>query len=945
MRRTITAMFALTVTFVGSGLRAQSGGIMAPTIPSPTAASLGKFGDVPVNMFTGLPDITVPLFTAQGRTLSLPISLTYHASGIKVEEIGGWVGAGWALDAGGVITRTVRGLVDERPEGYFKTGQAFYDPTNWTDNPPSTLLMNIHDLHVDGEPDQFFFNFGGQSGEIVAGPLSTSPTDFQVYTIPYRKWRITPTFGSDPFFAVYAITSWTITVEDGTQYTFSAIEMHHDVTSEWLGQGGRDLPPYASSWYLTQIKAPGGDVITLNYTPYSAEHHMGMYREEVNDTYESPLGVCSIPGYMVGSSHIDDIHSQSFIDEQRLTSITTANQTVTFYNSLRADAIAPTNMLIGPGIIPGQQQEPKLDSIIVKAPGVSGATIRSFALAYDYSLGGRLTLKNVYERGSTGDSLPPYTFTYSGPTLPTRATDRNQFHTPVTASFALDHWGYFNGKSSNTTSIPPGTSTFSGHSYPGADRWPDSNYTKAGVLTRITYPTGGFNDFIYQTNSYSTIANGQQLTPITVDHSAAASITGIGSDVFKDFTIGGLDAFLPGTLTVYINGPCGAQCPFVRLLQGQTALSTWQTGNLNTSVPWQFTQGVTYTLQASTGGNNVTASSINAYWHEHIAVNQRLGAGLRIAEIHADDGMGHVTVHKYKYLASDLVKSSGVIGFEPKYDYNRNAIAGGEQCVYYSRSSESKIPLGGGPAIEYSSVTDSAGATGEFGRTHTAFVAGGDFPSYTQSWPFLRYTTHAWQRGQQASDSVYNAASKVQRATASTYTFPTWTQTTKSFRGFAIDVYSMFYNGAPVFYIDRNRFTVDVGLKLPSVSTTTFFDTLGTTSFSASRQTVFGNPNHAQPTEIDETNSDGTQRITRMKYPADYATGSGNPEAAALTAMQDMSPTGAAMPGVVIERSVSVKAGSTDRVVQAEITTFKQYAAGQYLPYQHFVFNSPSPIP
>ena len=52
--------------------------------------------------------------------------------------------------------------------------------------------------------------------------------------------------------------------------------------------------------------------------------------------------------------------------------------------------------------------------------------------------------------------------------------------------------------------------------------------------------------------------------------------------------------------------------------------------------------------------------------------------------------------------------------------------------------------------------------------------------------------------------------------------------------------------------------------------------------------------------------SDGTQRITRMKYPGDYATGSGNPEAAALTAMQDVSSTGAHMPGVVIERTVNL---------------------------------------
>ena len=99
-------------------------------------------------------------------------------------------------------------------------------------------------------------------------------------------------------------------------------------------------------------------------------------------------------------------------------------------------------------------------------------------------------------------------------------------------------------------------------------------------------------------------------------------------------------------------------------------------------------------------------------------------------------------------------------------------------------------------------------------------------------------------------------------------------------------------------------------------------------------------------TEITETNSDSTQRITRMKYPGDYATG-GPPgsEAAALTAMQDVSTSGAHMPGVVIERVVSQKVGASERAFQAEITTFKEFLYGQFLPYKHYVLNSPSPIP
>src|SRR5437660_4637000 len=137
MRRAIAVLASLFLVCVSPQLAAQTvSNVMQPNVPSPTAASLGKFGDIPVGYYTGLPNISIPLFTAKGKTLELPISLQYHASGIKVEEIGGWVGAGWALQAGGVITRTVRGIVDEQAEGYFNTGHTFYDPANQTNPPP-----------------------------------------------------------------------------------------------------------------------------------------------------------------------------------------------------------------------------------------------------------------------------------------------------------------------------------------------------------------------------------------------------------------------------------------------------------------------------------------------------------------------------------------------------------------------------------------------------------------------------------------------------------------------------------------------------------------------------------------------------------------------------------------------------------------------------------------
>jgi hypothetical protein len=251
------------------------------------------------------------------------------------------------------------------------------------------------------------------------------------------------------------------------------------------------------------------------------------------------------------------------------------------------------------------------------------------------------------------------------------------------------------------------------------------------------------------------------------------------------------------------------------------------------------------------------------------------------------------------------------------------------------------MPLGDGPVVGYTEVVVWHGLNGEFGRTDAQYSTGSDYVLPDYLWPYTRRTSYAWMRGLEVLRAESNASDQMQHSTISTYAFPVPAQTTRNFRGVSVWVAS----GGSAQAWSWSTFVVGSGWRYQDTQLTTACDTTGAHCFTNSTQFVYGNPNHAQLTETDETNSDGTQRITRMKYPGDYPPGSANPEATALTAMQDVSPTGAAMPGVVIERSVSVKTGASERVVQAQITTFRQFLAGQYLPYQIFVFNSPSPLP
>ena len=81
--------------------------------PEADAAAIGRYGDYPVDLSTGVPSINIPLYEIDVNGFRLPISISYHASGNKVDDIASTVGLGWVLNAGGAVTRTVNGYQDE----------------------------------------------------------------------------------------------------------------------------------------------------------------------------------------------------------------------------------------------------------------------------------------------------------------------------------------------------------------------------------------------------------------------------------------------------------------------------------------------------------------------------------------------------------------------------------------------------------------------------------------------------------------------------------------------------------------------------------------------------------------------------------------------------------------------------------------------------------------
>lgn len=106
----------------------------------------------------------------------------------------------------------------------------------------------------------------------------------------------------------------------------------------------------------------------------------------------------------------------------------------------------------------------------------------------------RLKLDQVVETACDGTvSSKPWIFGYNGNFLPRRL------------SFAQDHWGFYNGQEHNNilNTLIPTYYADASHAIPlftGANRDADSQAMAKGILTTITYPTGGNSTFTWEPN-------------------------------------------------------------------------------------------------------------------------------------------------------------------------------------------------------------------------------------------------------------------------------------------------------------------------------------------------------------------------------------------------------------------------------------------------------------
>ncbi|SKC46120.1 RHS repeat domain-containing protein [Ohtaekwangia koreensis] len=460
IKRVVTCLCFLAITFYSNMLYCQATFSQVDydrsvSFPSPTAASLGKFGFIPISFSSGTVNISLPVWSIQERGVQADISLNYNNNGLRVAEEASWVGFGWSLTANATISRIIRGNPDlEGSVLQNNNGGKTYDQIGSQQGIDNLTANRITEGFYDGEPDLFSFNLGNFSGKFVMSQGNAVQLSYQNISIK----RVGDNF--------------VITTDDGVKYEFAKRE----ITVLNNAAETYNYPPYVSTWLLTSItSANGSEVIEYIYG-------------------EQPEIIQSASNFSI--QHTFDGNPPPYTDGCLNKSNNISNSGLTTVTSWRLEKIRSrtTEVLFIP------QQQDRLDlygsskalSEIHIIDRYSSEIIRKFKFNYDYfgnqadKNSARLKLKSFIQTGINGIVKKPHYFDYYEGTFPSKI------------GFEQDHWGYYNA-SGNQSLIPH---IYEWQNYGYAIREPNETASRTGMLKKIIYPTKGFSVFTYQQNQY-----------------------------------------------------------------------------------------------------------------------------------------------------------------------------------------------------------------------------------------------------------------------------------------------------------------------------------------------------------------------------------------------------------------------------------------------------------
>lgn len=427
--------------------------------PSPQSAKYQTYMASRPTLATGAVNVSIPLYQIQYGGISIPFSLTYRSNGIKVEDDPYPCGYGWSFMPGLRVSRTIMGRPDEQ--------YAWSEPQSSTNIPFDTLKSYIKDdpqFSADKtlKDTQYDIFTAILPSGTVRFLLHHENGALKVMTLD-TEWRIEVNMSADNTY----IAGFKFWDESGNTYYFSDFY-------ERIG-----TLRYVTSWMLQSIQFANGKKISFDWVDYShgnyTWHQFAPYTIRDCQNFTSSQSEISFPDSTNTSQTGDLVYYGKHNRMQHLKSVEFPGGNI----EIVYDAKASSGM-------------PLIRQFIVK--NSAGQTIKNVSLEYGETDENRFLLKKI---NISGDGV--YSFSY------------NELQFSAATLYAQDYWGFYNGKIMNRSLIPyinlriyesqfdnVGTYKYFGN----ADRSVDETNMKANILTRVTYPTGGYSEFEYEMHRF-----------------------------------------------------------------------------------------------------------------------------------------------------------------------------------------------------------------------------------------------------------------------------------------------------------------------------------------------------------------------------------------------------------------------------------------------------------
>lgn len=879
--------------------------------PSPTVTNFVQYKETPVNLYSGMVNVSIPLYTIKVGELEIPISLDYKGGGIKVSEIASNCGLGWNLTTGGVVSRSTVGLPDETPSlGYLHS--PYYESfSNYNETQKHTMGTGA----TDGEPDNFYFSFPGASGRFNfdrSGNLVSIPkTNYQFTKGPellYSSPAVSP---------MNLISTWSIKDDKGYLYNFNDAEVG-DVTSNRLvnfnttGSGSVSI----NSWHLSKITTPLGDQVNYTYEEVPVSYDLAP-TETVNSLVtgsENPLPP-SIKSY-----------SRNVVKTKRISSISFKGGKVLFkYNSTsRADlvgdfALEEVQIFQGNTLIKSFQ----LNYLYLDGPNLksrsdyplTGETnfLTNTSLAPSAPMSRRLVLESVREKSETGQFMDNgHRFEYI-----------HNFGLPNRSSRSIDFWGYYNGNTDPKIITQQSIQYANSVDFFWYDRQVNTEYAKQGLLSKLTNPMGGVTEFSYESNS---VAASPKL-PVTFTEmvSIGASVSFAhslyGKIVYEDPDDGGYpyvlvqkdgqmvknyyrEFVLPerNNYTVKIqNMPNVYGIYFYLFDVGRNR--TVQTFMNDYDGIIDLDAGI-YRLYISPSLSATVQSPQNPYYNTFMTASVtgykaytrtsnssgptgNIVGGIRIKEQKIYDPLiGQNIVKEYKYRDPDGIVS-GVLLNGPEFTYTKEATSNGaSQSKYKVLTFDPVISLRttAGSYVAYSNVeewTKSEDLTA-LGRVDYSYINAntnddvvfnpgidysGGMPQYSLL-PNPPVDNRDWLRGRLLSRSIFSTSNQLLEKEVNTYDY--YLEDT-NVKGYKVEFFVERLDGgaSSYFYIGFKYKTGYLHLK---ESTKTVYNEAPLTNVEVNNKYIYSKV-HLQPLAMFQNKSNGDSTATFYTYPKDFSSG------------------------------------------------------------------------